>query len=146
MIDDFSKEEYHFLSNFCSSPISYGGRTYPSVEHFFQAMKTKDDVQRRLIAEAGTPGLAKKMGRSVVLREDWNQIKLVVMAFGIMCKFNDPDLKTKLVDTYPHDLVEGNWWGDDIWGVDIKTGQGRNYLGQLLMILRAQFMLTEPIF
>lgn len=120
MIDDFSKEEYHFLSNFSPSPIEYGNNIYPTVEHFFQAMKTKDEVQRRLISETGTPGLAKRMGRNVVLRKDWNQIKLSVMAFGIMRKFDDLELRKKLVDTYPHYLVEKNWWGDDIWGCRYK--------------------------
>ena len=49
-------------------------------------MKTLDINQRRAIANASTPGLAKKMGRSVSLRPDWEDIKDDIMLEGLYRK------------------------------------------------------------
>jgi len=151
MINQF-RNEYSFLSNFWYVDIVYDN-VYKSVEHFFQAMKTLDEGLRATIAMAGTAGLAKNLGKTVPLRADWDKIKVAVMDVGLRKKFNYPELAQKLIATYPHHLQEGNYWGDEIWGVNLKTGKGLNYLGQLLMIIRTCLingipLLTgaEPIF
>jgi len=135
MINEF-KDDYVFLSNFYPSVIVYDTVHYPTNEHFFQAMKTTDKKVRAFIAGLQYAGQAKKAGRQVHLRPDWEDIKLEVMAFGLMRKFEHPSLRQKLIDTYPHDLVEGNYWNDKIWGYCLKTNEGKNYLGQLLVSLR----------
>lgn len=134
--------KYDFLSNFYPSPIFYDGITYPTNEHFFQAMKTLDQEERKKIAAADTPGKAKRMGRSVELRPDWEKIKVEVMRLGLILKFQNPDLKEKLLATGDEELIEGNWWCDQFWGScncskHIRT-PGRNVLGMLLMELRKE--------
>lgn len=133
MIAEF-EGKYAFLSNFYSSPILYDGIVYPTNEHFFQAMKTLDQEERKKIAAAETPGQAKRLGRHVKLRTDWEQIKVDVMRTGLMLKFTDANLAQRLIDTGDEELIEGNWWGDRFWGQ--CEGIGRNMLGQLLMELR----------
>ena len=32
----------------------------------------------------------------------------------------------------------GNTWGDTCWGVDLRTGQGENHLGRILMKVREE--------
>lgn len=131
------------LSNFFPSPIKdAAGNTYPTVEHFFQAMKTLDPEDRKRIAAASTPGIAKKMGGRkgiVVLRSDWEVVKLGVMRQALELKFPN-DLRNPmtmwLLDTRDQLLVEGNTWGDRIWGV--CNGSGMNWLGHLLMARRAE--------
>lgn len=144
MINDFSKKEYRFLSNFYTSPFEYDGILYPTNEHFFQAMKTTDKVQRRLISEAGTAGLAKKMGRKAVLRSDWKKIKLDIMLHGLRKKFQNPELVAKLTATFPDCLVEGNWWHDNYWGdcwcAKCKNIEGQNFLGFLLEHVRLELI------
>lgn len=138
MIDNFDKE-WAFLSNFYWSEIEYEGITYPTNEHFFQAMKTTNMSERRAIANALTPGQAKKMGRSVTLRSDWEDIKIDVMREGLYRKFSDEQLADWLVDTGDEELVEGTWWHDRFWGVcNCKKcgGVGENHLGKLLMEIR----------
>jgi ribA/ribD-fused uncharacterized protein len=103
-------------------------------------MKTTDKQHRAKIALNPNPAQAKKMGREVPLRPDWEDIKLQVMAFGLMKKFEHPSLRQKLIATYPHRLVEGNYWNDKIWGYCLKTDEGKNYLGQLLMTLRTMLI------
>lgn len=127
--------EYAFLSNFYDSPIEKDGIVYPTNEHFFQAMKTLDNEERKKIAAAETPGKAKRMGRNVKLRPDWEQSKFQIMKEGLTLKFLcHKDLAEKLVATGDAWLIEGNWWGDTYWGV--CNGVGHNMLGNLLMEIR----------
>ena len=139
MIIEF-EEKYAFLSNFYPSPFTHDGIEYPTVEHFFQAAKTLDIQERKAIAAAKTPGLAKRMGRSVQLRPDWEKVKAYYMELGLRRKIANKDLAEKLLATGDEELIEGNWWHDNIWGscmcdkcINIP---GRNMLGMLLMDLR----------
>lgn len=138
MIREF-RGPFRFLSNFYPSSIVYDSIDYPTVEHFFQAMKTTNLEQRREIAEAPTPGQAKRMGRKVELRHDWDDIKVGVMAYGLYWKFTrHEELGNKLISTAPNELVEGNYWNDKFWGYCLKTNEGSNWLGTLLMHLREE--------
>ena len=35
--------------------------------------------------------------------------------------------------------MEGNYWHDVYWGMDLKTREGENHLGEILMTLRQDF-------
>lgn len=133
MIDSFDGK-YAFLSNFFPSPIKDAGITYPTVEHYFQAMKSLDIEERRKIAAAPSPGQAKRLGRKVQLRPEWNDIKETFMYMALWEKFSDPYLREMLLDTGDEELIEGNWWGDQYWGV--CNGVGQNRLGNILMLIR----------
>ena len=139
MIMEFNGE-FAFLSNFYPSPIEKDGIKYPTVEHFFQAMKTTYIEERKTIAAARTPGLAKRLGRQVHLRPDWEDIKVDVMKQGLELKFSDLELRMRLVNTGNMPLVEGNTWHDNTWGdcacPECANIQGHNILGKLLMDLR----------
>ena len=135
------KEDFAFLSNFYESVVIYKKIVYPTVEHFFQAMKTVDVAIRKEIASCTTPGNAKRAGQKVSLRNNWETVKIKVMSEGIRQKFApSSSLSTMLIATFPAHLEEGNWWGDCFWGVDLKTGKGANWLGRLLMTRRAELM------
>ena len=132
--------EYAFLSNFYEHPIQYQGIVYPTNEHFFQAMKSLKEDERKMIAAAETPGKAKRLGRSITLRPDWEMIKYGVMLLGLRLKFCDIELREKLRKTGDEMLVEGNYWHDNTWG-DCSCEQcrnipGQNRLGRLLMQVR----------
>lgn len=145
MIDEF-EGKYAFLSNFYDSPIvdRLNGVVYPSVEHYFQAKKTVDMNEYIQIVHANTPGKAKRLGRECHLREDWEDVKEAVMEEGLRLKFADPELRRKLIDTYPNELVEGNHWHDNTWGdcrcAKCRNRIGQNKLGKLLMKLRSEYM------
>ncbi len=136
MIDSF-EGDHRFLSNFYGSTVEYEGVKYPTVEHAFQAAKTLDPAQRAEIAAARTPGVAKRMGRKVVLRDGWNAMRNDVMEALVRDKFTrHPLLRRQLLDTGDQDLIEGNWWGDTYWGV--CRGVGENHLGQILVKIRKE--------
>lgn len=125
-----------FLSNFWECPVMYDGVVYPSSEHAFQAAKTLDLNERETVRLCKTPGDAKRTGKLVSLRTDWEQVKIGVMYSILLYKFtNNPALRTKLKETGEAHLIEGNTWGDVFWGVCLDRGE--NHLGQLLMKIRS---------
>ena len=126
--------EYSFLSNFYFCNIWWEGINYPSTEHAYQASKTLDDDQRKVIAQATTPGKAKRLGKKITLRDDWDKVKVLIMRELLLRKFAIPELKAKLMATGDKELVEVNTWQDTFWGV--CNGQGENWLGKLLMTIR----------
>ena len=144
------KGDYEFLSNFfkLKIPIQHDGISYPTVEHFYQAMKSLSLENRRTIASIIYAGGAKKYARSIYLRPDWEGVKIPIMRFGLTLKFaGNPELKIKLLNTLAYILVEGNYWHDNIWGnclcpkcVNIE---GQNLLGYLLMEVRELFQLIK---
>lgn len=131
------KGAYRFLSNFWQCDVEYDGVTYPSAEHAYQAAKTKDIRERLRIKALDKPGQAKRAGRRVTLRGDWEDVKLDVMYEVLNAKFfHNASLAKALIETGDSLLVEGNSWGDTFWGVYL--GSGQNHLGQLLMRVRAE--------
>lgn len=135
MIAEF-QGEYRFLSNFYSSPVTYGGITYKSNEAAFQAHKSLDIRFREKLSKVSNPSDAKWLGRNeAVLREDWECVKDKIMFEICHAKFSqDEYLKHRLLDTGDEYLQEGNTWGDHYWGVD-KWGE--NKLGEILMKVRS---------
>lgn len=134
-IDKFSGQ-HSFMSNFYFSTVKYKGEVYKTVEHAFQAAKTANDEERKHVQGAGTPGEAKKRGRKVELRSDWEEVKDDVMLELLRIKFSSEDMRDKLLATGTAKLIEGNHWGDQYWGV--CRGKGKNRLGQLLMKVRTE--------
>lgn len=139
MVINFFEGKYRFLSNFYSCWIPYEGITYPTSEHAYQAAKTLDVEQRKYVSTLDTPGKAKRAGRDLTLRSDWEQVKESVMYDILKIKFSNPILREKLLETGDVYLIEGNKWCDQIWGMcQCKkcNGLGLNLLGKLLMKLR----------
>ena len=140
MINSFDGE-YAFLSNFYFSPMVIDNVVYTTNEHFFQAMKSLNPKERQVIALAPTLGKAKRLGRKVSLRKDWEDIKEEVMLIGLRHKFSNPDLRRKLLATGNEELIEGTTWHDNYWGIcscEACGGQGKNRLGKLLMQVREE--------
>lgn len=134
MIDLF-RGDYFFLSNFYPCTIIISKEVYPSVEHAYQALKFPDWQDRLPFQNSNlTPGKAKRMGKGILLRKDWELIKFDIMHTLILKKFKDKELARKLIETYPQEIVEGNTWGDTYWG--ICNGKGDNNLGKILMGVR----------
>ena len=135
---------YRWLSNFWSCEVEYEGLKYPTVEHAYQAAKCSNPLDRqRILHESKTPGDAKRLGRRVAIRSDWESVKQSVMLDLLRKKFKNPELRKMLVDTGNVRLEEGNRWGDEFWGVNLRTGKGKNWLGILLMKIRLELREIE---
>lgn len=134
MISSF-RDEYFFLSNFYPVEIKLDGIVYPNAETAFQAQKTMNVEERRKFSMLRNPVQAKRLGRKVKLRDDWEEVKLDIMTEIVSQKFlQHPHLIEMLLQTGDEELVEGNKWGDRFWGV--CKGKGENHLGKILMKIR----------
>lgn len=132
MIGPFNGK-YRFLSNFWPVTLTWRGIEYPSVEHAYQASKTKDKTKQRSIATL-TAGQAKRYGaQDLPLPE---KERLYVMGALLRKKFLVPELQKLLLETGEEELVEVNFWNDTFWGK--CRGVGQNHLGQLLMLIRKE--------
>jgi len=125
-----------FLSNMYSCRVVINDEVYPSAEHAFQAMKSLDRDVRITMSVCPTAKDAKRYGRKINLRSDWEDVKVDIMYDILKAKFSNPVLAQKLLDTGDEELIEGNTWGDTFWGV--CKGEGENNLGRLLMKVRSE--------
>ena len=133
VIDSFELE-YDFLSNFYSCFVTYKGITYQSSEAAFHAQKTLD-IHEQVKFTLMNPSQSKKAGRSLQLRDDWEEVKYQIMYDIVLQKFVQNEwIQQKLLATDDAELIEGNWWGDTYWGV--CKGVGENNLGKILMDVR----------
>lgn len=135
MIDKF-RGEYAFLSNFYECPVEYEGLIYNSAEAAFQAAKT-DVLNEKMRFTNLSPAEAKKAGKRLNLRPDWESVKVDIMREIVRSKFErNAELKALLIETGEEEIVEGNTWNDRFWGV--CKGSGQNYLGKILMEARKE--------
>lgn len=131
-IDQFNGP-YRFLSNFWPAVVKLDGLDYQAVEIAYVAAKTLDPVARTFI-RGMRAGEAKRFGKGLVLRPDWEDAKLGIMRDLVTQKFRHRELGAQLLATWPRKLIEGNNWGDTYWGV--CGGLGHNHLGKILMDVR----------
>lgn len=110
--------EYRFLSNFYESPIKFQRYIYKTVEHFYQASKAITLSDKILVILCQTPGQAKRFGNKIECTPNWDEIKYSIMLTGVILKFEqNPELRAKLIETFPKHLIEGNHWHDNYWGM-----------------------------
>lgn len=98
------------------------------------------------------PALASGQGKIIadILREhsyvrsDWDNDKMLLMMTLLRQKFVSGGLlAARLLATNEMYLVEGNTWGDTLWGV--SDSRGRNMLGMMLMQIRASLRESDEL-
>jgi ribA/ribD-fused uncharacterized protein len=131
-------EPYGCFSNFSKHGFEADGKHWPTVEHYFQAMKFAGTPHEEAVRLAPAPMIAKDMGndRRRPLRADWEAVKDDIMRRAVRAKFAQNDaLRAVLLGTGDEELIE-DARGDSYWGCG-ADGSGRNRLGQILMETRA---------
>lgn len=149
--------EYGWLSNMYNTEVLYQDLKFPASENAFMwekcrncKVEIKDTDKDKGLFEVGElipwtqycllmpPNIVKIKSREVELRPDWNEIKLQIMYDVLVIKFSNPVLRQKLLDTGTENIVEGNYWNDKFWGVDMKAtpNEGENWLGRIIMDIR----------
>lgn len=129
--------EYRWLSNYHECDVYFDGDLYGSTEAAYMAGKSTDTFVRTYFNKKNniTPNEAKKLGRIITIRPDWDKIKYDVMSAVVFDKFyRNPELREKLLETGNKHLSEDNHWDDKYWGV--CDGKGENALGKILMSVR----------
>lgn len=135
------RDEYRWLSNFWESPFEIMGALYKTTEHFYQAMKCANGIDRWEVLSTETPGQAKRVGASVAIRPDWDEIKVATMRIASFSKFSQSrELAQKLIATADIELIEFNHWHDNFWGhctcEACEDVEHHNNLGKILMDVR----------
>jgi len=134
----------HWFSNFVpfDDPMRVWGTEYVTPEHYYQAMKAENFVDRNKIAAAETPGKAKRLGNKVKLRENWDEQKLLFMKIALNYKFTKDTTHGKQLIKSIGSIVETNTWHDNYWGdctcQKCENIIGQNMLGKLLMEIREE--------
>ncbi|GLS86134.1 hypothetical protein GCM10010873_11080 [Cypionkella aquatica] len=160
------------LSNFYEIPTVRSRSLYASVEHAYQAAKFPPNALERVgdkeihrinsrlasrgvtVTKESLPSLfegpeltagASKIAANELrimgyVRDDWDYVKLRIMTELLIQKFSNDSAYRLLQETAPKYLVEGNDWGDTYWG--FTDGRGRNFLGRLIMQIRANSIET----
>jgi len=130
------KGRYWPFSNFYAASFTLDDEEWPEVEHYYMAQKNPDDEgHQRDIRAAKTPGEAKALGREVRLQPGWDDLKFDVMLRAVYAKFSqNPKFAALLLSTGDrpiHEDCRDQWWG----GGPNYPG-GRDWLGQILMMVR----------
>lgn len=127
----FKTPGYEFLSNMypCNIQLS-NGLIFPCVESAYVAHKPE---KLDLRCQSLNGYQAKRLGRKLQLRKDWDEVKVPIMRELLFIKFKHPVLRDKLV-AVTEELVEDNTWNDTFWGR--CKGIGDNNLGKLLTEVR----------
>ena len=147
--------EYRDFSNASPHTVTVDGTQYPTVEHYYQAMKATEfgdaDMLKKII-KTKTAKAVKSAGKKVqnFNQEVWDAKKQEFMRIGVRAKFvQHPAVQTKLLETGDK-LIGFADARDTFWaiGTSLSTEKakvpskwrGENRLGKLLMNLRDEFM------
>lgn len=140
ILDFYStKSAYGEFSNFALFPIELDGKIWPSSEHYYQAHKYINEEHIEWVRLASSPYEAAKRGRDITVskREDWAQVKDLIMEKAVFKKFQTyPVLVDLLLSTNESKIFE-HTRNDCYWG-DCFDRSGKNKLGLLLMKIRSE--------
>lgn len=137
------QDEYRWLSNHWPSIIVFQGITFPTVEHAYVYSKTivQEEQDLFLQAQPMSAAQAKRAGKLLTLRSDWEDVRLNFMLDFTRQKYRNQVLRNKLIDTGNCLIVEGNTWHDYFWGQ--CNGKGENNLGKIIMKVREELIGDE---
>lgn len=136
------RDNLYFLSNMYPCRVRYGSTEYLCAESAFQAQKCTKESEKLMFNNIN--GFeAKKIGRKVSLKSNWEIEKLAIMEEIVRSKFiQNPSLAEKLIGIEGV-IQEDNSWGDTFWGV--YNGVGENHLGKILMKIRDELYNSSSI-
>ena len=131
------------LSRWADMPFELDEREWPTVEHYYQAMKFSDDALQEKIIDCTSPAKAHKFAthwlRKFKVRSDWNKVKTTIMtrAIYIKCRTH-AEVAQKLITTAEQTIVENSQF-DYFWGCG-RDKRGNNYYGKVLMNVRLKLI------
>jgi len=129
------------LGCFSAHPFHLDEQDWPTVEHYFQAIKFENPNYREKVRLANTPAEARKLGRARLrkVRKDWKKVQTTVMTRGLYIKCKTyPEVAQALLATEQLRLVESSNY-DYFWGCG-RDRRGENRYGKALMNVRAKLL------
>jgi ribA/ribD-fused uncharacterized protein len=148
------KGPYRTFSNMAEYPVQIEDKRYPTVEHYFQAMKAQTFNDKEIlekIMETPSAKAVKALGKKVknFVKEKWDSERLDVMRRGVRAKFvQHPEIQKQLIETGNKQIGDADA-RDLFWGIGTSENtdkslhpekwKGQNQLGKLMMSLREEF-------
>lgn len=130
-------DESNPLSSYAVYAFELDGFEWPTVEHYYQAMKFEDEGYREKIRQAKSAKEATKLGHSFwqKRRKDWKKTSITYMTRGtyIKCRTH-PHIGEMLLGSGDLDIAELSMY-DYFWGSG-RDMRGSNEFGKLLMGIR----------
>ncbi len=127
----------HPLSSYSKHSIELDDYEWPSVEHYYQAMKFEDSEYRDKIRQATHPKEAAKLGKNKKhgRRKDWDKVKVTYMTRATYIKcLRYPEVAQALLETGDAEITETSQY-DYFWGCG-RDLRGNNAFGKMLMAVR----------
>ena len=127
----------HPLATYSKHGFELDGAEWPSVEHYYQAMKFEDADYREQIRSALHPADATKLGKSKKhgRRKEWERVKETYMTRGVYVKCRShSEVAEALLATSELKIMESSQY-DYYWGCG-RDGRGHNTYGKVLMNVR----------
>ncbi|WP_198673771.1 NADAR family protein [Algibacillus agarilyticus] len=128
----------HFLlSRTSAHPFNLDNQTWPTVEHYYLAMRFENQNDKDIIQSAKSVAEAQKLSKRWFKkkRADWKKVETVVMTRALYTKCKTyPEIAQALLDTGNEALVESSVY-DHFWGCG-RDQRGDNHYGIILMNIR----------
>ncbi|MEM7540010.1 MAG: NADAR family protein [Pseudomonadota bacterium] len=125
------------LGTYSPHSILLDQQLWPTVEHYYQAMKFAPGKHFDKILGAREPGVAAQMGEGWFKprQRDWKVNRVTYMTRGFYTKCRTyQDVADALLDTGEKPIIERTLY-DYFWGHG-RDGRGHNQYGKLLMEVR----------
>ena len=125
------------LSAWSKHAFELDGAEWPSVEHYYQAMKFEDADYREQIRNAEHPKQAAKLGHAKLKkrRKDWKQNSVVYMTRAVYTKCRThPEVTQALLESGEIKIANLTMY-DYFWGSG-RDMRGKNNYGKVLMSVR----------
>lgn len=126
------------FSNFSPYPLLVDGMgVFPTVQAALEAYKNPTDknyVEKQINSK--TPYISKKLGREVVLRDDWGQVRDSIFYKLVKTKFDQhPTIKQVLMETGLGKIVQLN--------KTVNSDYDMVVLGDILTTIRNEYYMTD---
>ena len=139
-----------FLCNFyqLENPIidEYGNKFWNSEGYYMSQRTPIIEYKAKIAVMSESDGKSSRKARSIFPLEFDESDRIKYMRKAIKGKFdNNPLLKEQLL-AIKGEIIEKNYWHDDLFGVPIGSLKGANMLGKLLMEYRDSFLPKKKIY
>lgn len=130
-------DENEPLGTYSDHSFELEGRSWPTVEHYYEAMKYADIEYQETIRKSESPAKANELGhdRKQKRVKDWKENRMLMMIRAVYTKCKTyPYIAERLIETGNDMLMENSQY-DYFWGCG-RDRLGSNTYGKVLINIR----------
>ncbi|MFC8537433.1 NADAR family protein [Streptomyces sp. NPDC057249] len=131
------------LRNDFPAPIEFAGDSYASVQHGYWALSAANASDRSSIRAAASGREAQELGGRAPRRDDWSDVRLAVMAGLLRAKFTQHPGPAQVLLSTGDARISYTGFADSPFWRDVPDDRGRNWMGRLLELTRAELLARQ---